>query len=64
MSSKTWRDVQITLPQENTPVLVVTIHDEYPFIAGFDGDIFYEWHTSQPLHDVVMWMHFPKLPYE
>lgn len=59
MSSKIWRKVGHMLPPENHPVLVLLYGEEYPYVAAWDGEIWYEWHLSTPLHDVSYWMYFP-----
>lgn len=62
MSSKTWRDVSKMLPPENHPVLAGTIHDEHPYVCAWDGEQWYEYHTSEIIHGVFCWMYFPQFP--
>ena len=59
MSSKTWRSVDKMFPPEGHPVLVLLDNQEYPYIAAWDGEVWYEWHLSIPLHNVAFWMYWP-----
>jgi hypothetical protein len=62
MSNKTWRSVTKMLPPEDAPVLALLNDEEIPYVAAWDGDIWYEYHTSQPLHNVGWWMFYPFNP--
>lgn len=61
--SKAYRHVTKQLPSEGLPVLVSTIQDE-KYIAYFDGDDWFDYHTEEHIQNIEWWMHVPITPNE
>lgn len=61
--SKAYRHVSKQLPSEGIAVLVSTINDK-KFIAYYDGDGWFNYHTEEHIKNVEWWMHIPITPHE
>lgn len=61
--SKAYRHVSKQLPSEGMAVLVSTIHDK-KFIAYYDGDDWFDYHTEEHIQNIEWWMHIPITPQE
>ena len=61
--SKAYRHVSKQLPTEGIAVLVSTIHDDN-FVAYYDGDDWFDFHTEENIQNVEWWMHIPIAPNE
>ena len=61
--SKAYRHVTKQLPSEGLHVLFSNIQDE-KYIAYFDGDDWFDYHTEEHIQNIEWWMHIPITPNE